>query len=278
MVKMNQMEQVLIGSILGDGSIGKTGAYQEGHCVRQKDYLLWKKRILDKQFDKSKIRYYEKPNCYQIYIPKNSIFQEYREISYPDGKKIVSNKFIKRIGKLAICIWYFDDGSYNPQINRIKLCSYGFSYEENKKLQNMLKNKFGWNFFLYCYKRKSKNLYYLVCNGKDTDKFLDFIKKNTLYIPKSMTYKMGKLDKCNLEWIEEKKESFKRSQKKYVLQNRKLIYKRQKKWRDENKEHYRKHRNIYRKEYRKNNLEKVREMARKYYQIKRKRRGVCPIT
>jgi hypothetical protein len=38
----NTIEQVLIGSILGDGSIGKYGNYQESHCEKQKDWLLWK--------------------------------------------------------------------------------------------------------------------------------------------------------------------------------------------------------------------------------------------
>ena len=43
----SEFEQILFGSMCGDGYIGiapkhKTPHYSEGHCIAQKDYLLWK--------------------------------------------------------------------------------------------------------------------------------------------------------------------------------------------------------------------------------------------
>lgn len=222
------VEQVVVGSILGDGHISKENAYYETHCLEQEDYLLWKKKVFDslvfnKKFKKTNMRYNQKKNRCDLYIPRQSIFEEYREISYPNGEKIVSNKFIKKIGKLAICVWYFDDGCYNPITNGVQLCSYGFSYNENLKLQKILKNKFNLNFKIF--HRHKQDQYYLACYGKDADKFLAFIKKNASYIPKSLTYKMGKFHKGNLKLIKRKTKFKKDGDKAYYQKNSKRIKK-----------------------------------------------------
>lgn len=259
------MEQVLIGSILGDGSINKYGAYSEGHCFRQKDYLLWKKKIFNKQFKESTLNYYENIHNhrkYSLYIPKQTIFKKYRKLCYPNGKKIVSNKFIKRIGKLAIVVWYFDDGNYNPMMNTISIFSMGFSYEENQKLQRMLKDRFNLNFRISHENRG--DLYFLRCFGKDTDNFLDFIKKNVIFIPKNLIYKLGKFDKRNSKWIESAQELKKKMDKEYYNQNSKKI-------KNQANEYYwdnRKERRKKQSEYYLNNKEKFgayREKNRKYY-------------
>lgn len=315
-MRNNILEQIVVGSILGDGSIHKhSKCYSEQHCAKQKDYLLWKKKILDKLiFDKEKAKirmtYYEKTNSYFLHISRHQIFEKYRKLCYPNGKKTVTNKFIKRIGKLAICVWYFDDGCYCPRTDVIHLSTYCFSYEENQKLQRMLKDRFNLNFKIY--HRIRGDQYYLACSGKDTDKFLTFIKKNALYIPKSMTHKIGKFHKQNSRWIrkaienrrngeriryQRDKEKISKRRHEYYSNNKEKMKKRSEEWRKNNpnlvkkqrmkyylenrekvieatKEYVRKNKKKilkYKREYRKNNLEKVREMARKYR--KRKRRG-----
>lgn len=218
------MEQVLIGSILGDGSIDKFNTYHEIHCLEQNDYLLWKKKVFDKKLKiKTKMKYYEQINYCQLYIPRKKIFEEYRKLCYPNGKKIISNKLIKGIGKLAICIWYFDDGSYCSRSNKIVICTYCFSLKENKKLQRMLKKRFGLNFGIN--HRSQGDQYYLVCNSRDVDKFLKFIKKNSTFIPKSLRYKLGKFDKRNLKSIEENKKRVSKIRCNYYHKNRKEIRK-----------------------------------------------------
>lgn len=290
-----QVEQVVIGSVLGDGSIGERGNYTESHCSRQEDYLRWKRILFDKYFQGSTFRYYGKEKCYHLYVPKQKIFQEYRELCYPNGKKIISNKFIKRIGKLAICIWYFDDGSYNPCFNGVVISSQGFSYEENQKLQKMLKDKFGLNFRIDY--RKNGNHHFLACSGKNTDKFLAFIKENAPYIPKSMIYKMGKLHKNNLKWIDEQIEIRKVKRNYYHHKNRKQmrkkmrdyyqnnkekfkeyeenhkeeIEKRNKIWRGKNKEHISKYNREYHQRYYQKNKDKVKKSCHEYYLKNRER-------
>jgi len=287
--QFEQVEQVLIGSILGDGSINKHGAYQETHCEKQKDYLFWKRKILKKEFkinmrykiidkkNRDNPNYWTKQNQYLLYTRVSPLLKEYRELCYPDGKKIVSDEFIKRIGKLAIVVWYFDDGSYGVYKNGIQIHSLCFSLEENQKLQRMLKDKFGLNFHIHCCRsRKTKYPYYLACNGKDTDRFLAFIKENALYIPKSMTYKMGKLHKGNLKWIEEKRKALKNQRDSYCQKNKKLIKKSNHRYYEENKdrikirehEYYSNHKEKYQKyaeKRRREHPQELKEMFHRYY-------------
>lgn len=268
-MRNNTLEQVLVGSILGDGSINKNGAYTEVHCLEQTDYLFWKKKIFDKLvFDRQSaritMRCNEQLNRYDMYVPRHSIFQEYRELSYPDGKKIVTNKFIKRIDKLAIVVWYFDDGCYNPRKNSIVLCSMSFSHKENKKLQRMLKDRFGLNFRIGCVHRKTDYPYYLFCNGENTDNFLAFVKKNAPYISKSMSYKMGKLHKGNLKWIEEKMRDNKKSDRAYYKRNVKKIKKQTNEYYWVNRNKMRKIQKYFR-EYKEKRREHYKKYMRKYY-------------
>jgi hypothetical protein len=167
--------------------------------------------------------YYKKENSCYLYVPRHLIFEEYKKLSYPYGKKIVSNEFIKRIGKLAIVVWYFDDGNYNPYSNRIQLCSYCFSYKENKILQKILKEKFNLNFRIF--HREQEKQHYLACHGVDTDNFLKFIKENAPYIPKSMTHKMGNFHRGNMKWIEKKRKFAKKREKDYYQNNKERIIK-----------------------------------------------------
>jgi len=45
-----KVKQVLLGSLLGDGRVGiypkyKNAIFVESHSLKQKEYLLWKKKI-----------------------------------------------------------------------------------------------------------------------------------------------------------------------------------------------------------------------------------------
>jgi hypothetical protein len=281
------IEQILIGSILGDGSISKSGSYQESHCEKQKDYIFWKRKILKKEF-KTNIHYYitnkenwSKQNQYRLNTQVSPIFKEYRKLFYPNGKKTIPDKFLNKIGKLAIVVWYFDDGSYNPIKNGIQIHSLCFSLEENQKLQKRLKD-FGMNFRIGCiHSKKTKFPYYLFCYGKETDKFLSFIRENAIYIPKSMTYKMGKFNKDNLKWIEEKrkalqnqrhnyrqinKEQLKKIDHEYYIKNQKRLKKVFKEYYQNNKDKW----EIYTKR-RREHPEKLKEYFSNYYMENKER-------
>jgi hypothetical protein len=146
-------------------------------------------------------------------------------------------------------------------------------------LQRRLED-FGLKFRIGC-RHTRKNHKYLFCSGKETDNFLKFIKENALYIPKSMTYKMGKFHKGNLKWIEEKRKALKNQRDSYCQNNKKLIKKSNHRYYEENKnkikiklhEYYQNNKDkweIYT-ERRRQHPEKLKEMFHKYY-VKNKER------
>jgi hypothetical protein len=116
-------------------------------------------------------------------------------------------------------------------------------------------------------KNPKRTHYFIVCHGKDTDKFLAFVKKNAPYIPKSMTYKMGEFDKRNKKYIEKKRKLYRNRLKFYYQDNKEKIQKIQSKYFQKNKKKILSKAKIrwheYTKEYRRKN-KRYREYMEKY--------------
>lgn len=51
----NKVEQIILGSMFGDAFLKKykssNVAFIETHSIKQKDYLLWKKELLEESFN-----------------------------------------------------------------------------------------------------------------------------------------------------------------------------------------------------------------------------------
>lgn len=110
------VEQVLIGSLLGDGHISKKSCrFEEIHSTKQLPYLKWKANILSKHFggvirsrvirsrDKKEVRYRSKVHPH---------FASLRVLWYPNGKKVIPEGALEQLDSLGLSIWYQDDGSY----------------------------------------------------------------------------------------------------------------------------------------------------------------------
>src|SRR5208282_5237896 len=84
-----RQEQVFLGSMLGDGSICKSGPgnkhyeYRELHGMEQIEYLQWKKDIFADFGATFKVN---KKNCL-LRIPPNPLFDAYRTLFYGSGNK-----------------------------------------------------------------------------------------------------------------------------------------------------------------------------------------------
>ncbi len=120
-----QQENVLIGTILGDGFLQKTGEKNARlrleHSQKQKDYVLWKGNIFGRLFQ-GKINYLERihPKSGETYkycrwqSSATPAFGKWRKYFYPNGKKIIP----KDIGNflvepIILAVWYMDDGYLN---------------------------------------------------------------------------------------------------------------------------------------------------------------------
>lgn len=190
-------EQVLLGSLLGDGCIYKnykSFSYCEIHSLSQKDYLLWKNRFLKFNFKRGKS--YDKrfkKVYFQTVIKKGSIyFKEFYYLFYPNGKKNITKDILNKLEPLGLAVWFMDDGYYNYNGDNISLYTQGFGLEGNKIIQDWFKNKWNINSKI----DSSRGYYYTRLTKKEGFKFTNLIKP---YIIPSMEYKIGLDNKRRLE-------------------------------------------------------------------------------
>lgn len=191
----NDLKQLLIGSLLGDGSFCSAGKTTKNmylsiaHSVKQEEYLKFKVSILEKYGLSSNIRYSLIKNSRY----KNSEISECRHKSrlhpiftdirakYYDqyGYKRIHKEFVQNIDELGLAIWYMDDGYVTKNSCIFSSCS--FTLEEQQILADILLEKFDLHFNL----GKHDNSMYL--QAKDFPKFVNLIKP---YVIPSMQYKL----------------------------------------------------------------------------------------
>ncbi|MBS3114046.1 hypothetical protein J4448_03010 [Candidatus Woesearchaeota archaeon] len=207
-------EQVLIGSLLGDGGLQLRGKainanFRIQHSLKQKKYLEYKAKYLDcfrpktlefKVFDSRTNKVY-----YHIILltKTHPVLTSYFKIFYKNNKKCIAKETLQKVGPLALAIWYCDDGSFGYINQNAKIATY-VSYEENKILVDFLKEKFDIN----CTINRDYKRYYLYFSVQQIKKFLNLIKD---YIPKCMNYKLGPFAEENNKRLNE--ENLKRRQK-----------------------------------------------------------------
>ena len=106
-------EQLLFGSILGDGNLKKGGEqtayFREEHGPKQKDYIKWLGKELGNLL--SNIRLHTKRGNALVESRHLLYFGDLLNMFYPKDKKIVPEEIIEQIGPRAIAAWYCGDGS-----------------------------------------------------------------------------------------------------------------------------------------------------------------------
>lgn len=169
--EIENLEQFIRGSLLGDGCISKLGKGSKNnritfaHCSKQLDYLKWKQSFLNKiELGSEKITKviaksirYKNGECVSFYTKSKThpIFTRFREMYYTNTKEINKTDIIK-LNEFGLAIWYMDDGNLWKRKKRsdcITLNTTGFSKEDVIFLINFLYDK--WQFI--CTYNKSDN-------------------------------------------------------------------------------------------------------------------------
>ena len=184
-------EQILIGSLLGDGSLGvnsRNPRFTENHCLRQKEYLQWKSENLESllhSFYYRKVSSNNKPHLgVGLRTQRDSRLLSYYEEFY-QPKKVLSLKYLYKLKALGLAVWYQDDG--NLKRGRIsKICTQSFTLEEHHLLEKYFEKKWDISPTIHPRKRIDKK-YYLHFPVKETRKLIDIIKP---YIHPIMEYKI----------------------------------------------------------------------------------------
>lgn len=136
------IQQIVIGCILGDGYLTKSGCLQIEHSIKQKEYIYWKYKKLKtivrsepvqvSRYDKRTDRTYF---SYRFYT--KAIFKDLRFLFYPTGKKIIPYNIEKiLISNLALAILYMDDGGKGGNTKKGVIINIaGYDLQSRKRLQ-----------------------------------------------------------------------------------------------------------------------------------------------
>lgn len=191
-----QQTNVLIGTILGDGFLQKTGEKNARlrleHSQKQKDYVLWKGKIFGRLFQ-------GKPNYLERIHPKNKMayqycrwqssatpaFGKWRKYFYPNGKKIIPSDIRKILTEpISLAVWYMDDGYFN-KIDRNSYIYLGrVTSAEAEILQKAIKKNFGIEATIYDKKNKGFALFF---GAVETKKLQNLIRP---FVIESLQYKL----------------------------------------------------------------------------------------
>lgn len=263
------VKQVLLGSLMGDGSLGKNkGAknvfYREIHSSKQKEYLLWKNQFL-KVFN---TRYYEYStydnrtnktyHSILLWSRVSSLLTYYHDLLYKNGKKSFPIEFLQEVNIFGLAVWYMDDGYYHYGDDRCGLSTDALSFEDHVILTKWLKDKFDIDSRFYNRGKKGTTWYTLVFSKSEANKFLKLIEP---YVIPSMYYKLGAIKEENQARIKEFEQKGIEYRKTFYNENKELMQKK-------NKINYYKNRNnwlIHRKQYYELNREKILAQKKGYH-------------
>lgn len=175
-----RQESILLGTILGDGYLQKTGKKNARlrleHGYNQKEYLLWKGKQFPKLF-LGKPDYLERahPKTKTVYKywrwQSNStpILGKWHDLFYKNGKKHIPAELNKILTEsLSLAVWYMDDGTfYHNNHNRYSMIYLGrVSKAEANMVAKVIKQNFSISPKVYDKKEKGFALFFSVIETK----------------------------------------------------------------------------------------------------------------
>lgn len=141
--------QVILGSVLGDGSLKiqknyKNARLQIRHSIIQKEYLLWKKTQLHEiSLAKTQIQKadgFSKNQKISFQSRATKELTKIHAIVCKDNKVNIQLYWLNALDELALLVWWLDDGSLISKRTQGCLCTDGFHESCQKILQEYLFN------------------------------------------------------------------------------------------------------------------------------------------
>lgn len=199
-------EQIILGSILGDGYMSPNRHPEDTHLtlnselrisqgIKQKDYIEYKKSLLEKEGIKCHLNFIDsskiKPHCikgievkengtYHLKTQRNVAFNFYRNLFYRPNKKLC--RYLYKLTALGLAIWFMDDGTKSAK--GFILCTNGFTFKEVEFLRIILKHNFDLDTTL---RRSHLQQPMIYIRSSCREKFLNLVFP---YVCKSMLYKL----------------------------------------------------------------------------------------
>ena len=198
-----ESRNLLIGMLLGDGTISNNNVFKIAHSESQKDYLEWKvKQLKDAGIRNNGIKSYIKIKGYKTGVPVyytqlNIIpfIKVLRKVFYKEKKILGNRKLLNRLDAKGIAIWYMDDGHINIRKTKdgrpmgfyikISTCE---PKQEVQTIIDFFKEQWNINFYMF-HEGKKEDSYSLCCGTKEGLKFIDIVKPYVSQVP-SMIHKI----------------------------------------------------------------------------------------
>ena len=198
-----ESRNLLIGMLLGDGTISNNNVFKIAHSESQKDYLEWKvKQLKEAGIRNNGIKSYIKTRGYTTGVPVyytqlNIIpfIKVLRKVFYKEKKILGNRKLLNRLDAKGIAIWYMDDGHINIRKTKdgrpmgfyikISTCE---PKQEVQTIIDFFKEQWDINFYMF-HEGKKEDSYSLCCGTKEGLKFIDIVKPYVSQVP-SMVHKI----------------------------------------------------------------------------------------
>lgn len=195
-----ESRNLLIGLLLGDGTISNNYVFKLSHCEQQRDYLEWKIKLLGNNGIRTNgVKEYISTCGYNsgkkvLYTQLSIIpfIKVLRRVFYRPKKILGNRKLLNRLSAQEIAIWYMDDGCINIRKSKNKI--HGFYIRiatclPEKELQVIIDYfKEVWNISFYKIS-EGKGTYSLCCGTKEGIKFINIVKPYVQQVP-SMIHKI----------------------------------------------------------------------------------------
>ena len=189
----DKCKSVVLGSLLGDGSLKKEPRYANlrfkmRHSEVQKDYFEWKKNLLQEIATEKSVQI-QKPDGYSLrqkYLFQSSarpqLTKLWEKVSNKN-KMVIERHWLNHLTPLSLAVWWFDDGSLTAKKRKGVFCTDNFSKEECDILSQYLKKVWDINANVRPIKRKqnekntyTRELYYrLWLNNTEIRKLLTIV-------------------------------------------------------------------------------------------------------
>lgn len=156
-LRKRELRAIILGMLLGDAHLTRISGRGNssiclGHSIKQKNYYLYKKQILENflglTFNTNELIRNNKYKVIQGKSNANRYLGKLRNILYEDNKKRINQKILKYLNVRSLAIWFMDDGGKRVNhkrkyINGLFLSTQSFTKKENELIQNWLLDTFG---------------------------------------------------------------------------------------------------------------------------------------
>ena len=153
----DKCKSVLLGSLLGDGSLKKESGYANRrfkmrHSETQKDYFEWKCSLLEEIATRKSVQKQEPDGYSKAHKllfqsgARKELTELWKIVGNETNTMVISRHWLNHMTPLSLAVWWFDDGSLTALQRKGVFCTDNFPEQACKILAKYLQNV--WN--IYC--------------------------------------------------------------------------------------------------------------------------------